>query len=82
MAGIKFEAIRDSEGKIDGYKLGEYYLMKHYYWGNEYEWIINTTGKSFYFQTEFFNELHSGGIELVHSCKQGKQRLVELAGVA
>lgn len=73
----KFEVIRDWDNEVAGYKLGEYYLMKHYIWNNEYEWIINKTGVSSYFSCEFRDELDAGNIELVSSCKIGKQILRE-----
>ena len=82
MAKNIFEIIRDDDGTVDGYRLGNHYLMKHYYWNNDYEWIINTTGRQAYFQTELSKGLDNGEIELAFSCKQGKQRLMELEGIA
>ena len=78
MKKVKFEIIRDTDGIVDGYRLGNHYLMKHYYWMNDYEWIINTTGRNFYFQRDFDKAVASGEIEFVLTCKQGKQRLIEL----
>lgn len=78
MSKIKFEVIRDFDGNVDGYKLGDWYLMKHYYWDNEYSWIINQTGRGFYGHYEFHKALESGEISIVGSCKEGKQRLIEL----
>ncbi len=49
MAKVKFEVLRDDDGEVRGYKLGNYYLVKHYIWNNTYEWIINTTGKDYYY---------------------------------
>lgn len=77
-AGTKFEIIRDDDGEVRGYKLGHHYLLKHYTWGNNYEWIINTTGKFFYYNWEFENAWRNGEIELVNSCKAGKEKLIKL----
>ena len=78
MQGTKFEVIRDDDGIVSGYKLGSYYLMKRYIWMNTYDWIINKTGENYYFENDFWKLVHAGEIELTLSCKQGKQRLVEL----
>lgn len=77
---VKFEKIVDYDGNVDGYKLGSHYLMKHYYSisNNDYEWIINSDGKQFYFTGEVFKLMDAGEIELVNSCKEGKARLIEL----
>lgn len=72
---IKFEVIRDCDGVVDGYKLGDWYLMKHYYWDNNYSWIINKTGKSVYSYYEWDMEYRNGNVEVVNSCKQGKEIL-------
>lgn len=74
---IKFEIIRDSNNDVNGYKLGEWYLVKHYYWGNSYEWIINNTGETHYFNYEFSRAYSEGKIEIVSSCKKGKEVLIE-----
>lgn len=78
MKNIKFEIIRDYDKNVEGYKLGNYYLMKHYYWNNDYEWIINKDGTQHYPAGVFDKMLDSGEIELALSCKEGKQRLIEL----
>lgn len=78
MNKAKFEVLRDSEGIIEGYRLGNHYLMKHYTWNNNYSWIINTTGDNYYFGNEFWRLVDAGEIELALSCKQGKQRIIEL----
>ena len=75
---IEFEVIRDSEGIIDGYRLGKYYLMKHYYWMNSYEWIINTTGNTYYFDREFRKLVDEGEIQLTSSYESGLKRLIAL----
>lgn len=72
---IKFEIIRDCDGVVDGYKLGDWYLMKHYYWNNSYSWIINKTGKCMYTYCEWEKAYKNGEVEVVNSCKQGKEIL-------
>ena len=75
----KFEIIRDNENAVQGYKLGSHYLVKVYSWGNNYDWVINQTGQISYFEGEFSEALANGEVELVSSCKEGKERLVALA---
>lgn len=65
--------------EVKGYKFGEYYLMKHYGWGNSYSWIINKTGENFYTSNEFSRAYDNGEVITVGSFKQGKQKLIELA---
>ena len=77
-AGTKFVVIRDSDGDVKGYKLGTHYLFKRYTWGNQYNWIINTTGKDFYYDYEFQAAWRNGEVELVSSCKAGKEKLIRL----
>ena len=36
----KFEVIRDDDGDISGYHLGNWYLMKIYNWSNSFNWYI------------------------------------------
>lgn len=73
----KFEIIRDCDGVVDGYKLGEWYLMKYYYWNNSYSWIINKTGKTVYSYYEWDKAYKNKEVEPVDSCKVGKQILIE-----
>lgn len=75
----KFEIIRDEEEMVIGYKFGKYYLMKHYYWSNMYNWIINKTGQGYHSIIEWDKAKKNGEVELALSCKQGKERLIELA---
>lgn len=82
MKKIRFEVIRDDENSVIGYKLGNHYLMKHYTWMNQYSWIINNDGAVHYFDHEFWQKVDSGDVEICLSCKQGKQRLIELAQLA
>lgn len=72
------EKIRDTEGDVLGYKLGEFYLMKHYTWANNYEWIVNKTGQSHYFSCEFDNAMREGELILVDNFNDGKKMLIEL----
>lgn len=75
---MKIEKLYDYDGQIDGYKLGDYYLMKLYTWGNHYEWIINKTGENHYYTCEFDKKLDNGEVILCDNFKQGKQKLIEL----
>lgn len=70
---LKLKKIYDWDNEVAGYKLGDYYLMKHYYWGNEYQWIINKTGESYYHNYE------KGDYITVRSFKDGKAKLIALA---
>lgn len=81
MKNIKFEVIRDYDGNVDGYRLGNYYLMKHYHWDNTYNWIINKDGAMHYFECEFWKLVDLGEVEIVLNCKEGKKRLIELQEV-
>lgn len=78
---INFIKIYDCDGDVRAYKLGEWYLVKKYTWGNEYCWIINKTGRSYTFNSEYFEAYDKGEIEPVLNCKQGKARLKELNGL-
>ena len=71
---MKIEKIRDYDGEIMGYKLGSFYLMKIYTWGNSYSWCINSDGRFYYYQCE---QPEYGWYS---SCKEGKAKLHELAG--
>jgi len=78
MKQIKLETLRDFDGEVRGYKLGNYYLMKHYYYGNQYSWLVckedrNTWGYSLY------DLINKGEVISVYSCKKGKELLVKLA---
>lgn len=79
MKKIKFEVIRDMDGDVRGYKLGNNYLMKHYYSlnNNDYEWIINKDGESCYLSCEISNALDNGEISFARSCKHGKEILIK-----
>lgn len=77
MMNIKFEVIRDFEGQVEGYKLGNWYLMKYYTWMNDYCWIINKDGRNYYFWSEFNKAMDNGEVQYVSSCKKGKQILID-----
>lgn len=68
----------DEDGIIAGYKLGDYYLMKHYTFGNNYVWIINRTGDNFYLNCEICDLIENGKIILCENFKDGKQKLLKL----
>lgn len=76
MAKVKFTVIRDYDNEVRGYKLGKWYLVKYYHWLNYYSWIINDTGQNHYYSFE--NPVEMPNTYLVKSCKEGKQKLIEL----
>ena len=69
---VRLEVIRDYDGDVRGYRLGDNYLMKHYGWsGNSYEWIINDNGQTFYYAHEWDK------YETVPSFKNGVEKLLD-----
>lgn len=78
MARIKFEKIRDWDGEVKGYRLGKYYLLKHYTWNNYYCWGVTDTDEIPYSSVLLrkFEEEHF--LRWVNSCKQGKELLIKL----
>ena len=76
----KFLKLYDEDGEVRGYKLGDHYLMKVYGWSG-YSWVINKDGRRHYSSVDYSNALANHEIESVSSCKAGKARLKELAGV-
>lgn len=76
---VKFNVIRDYDGDVRGYSLGENKLVKHYGWGNSYSWVIAKKNISVgTMDCDFWKQHDNGEIEIVSSCKAGKERLVEL----
>ena len=65
--------------EVAGYELNGWYLMKKYYYGNSYNWIINKTGESHYFTSEFMKAVESNEVIICESFKDGKAKLLELA---
>lgn len=63
--------LKDSYGETVGYKLGGWYLMKVYTWGNSYEWALNKTGDSFYYKCE-----EHTGVDFFRTFKEGKAELI------
>lgn len=79
MKQVKMEVIRDWDGDVKGYKLGDNYLFKHYYYGNNYCWYISLKGDKYYYsETEFSRAYLNEEIIPVYSCKKGKELLVQL----
>lgn len=76
----KFEIIRYDEGDVKAYRLGNNTLVKHYYWNNNYEWLIlhNPNPWAVHFNCEVTRGVMNGTIEYAYSCRTGKQRLIEL----
>ena len=76
---VKFNVIRDYDGEVRGYSLGGNTLEKHYTWGNSYSWVIAKNGnRAAAMDCEFWKQCANGEIEIVSSCKAGKERLVDL----
>ena len=75
----KFETLRDDDG-VYGYKLGNWYLMKIYYWGNNYTWYVLSTPE-IYLSTYEKSQMHhvSGDNDqgYVSNLKEGKQILLD-----
>ena len=61
-----------------GYKLGEWYLLKHYTWGNKYNWFIAKELYVAIMSCEIGKLLDENKIEFVSSFKEGKQKLEEI----
>lgn len=74
---IKIEKIYDTDGCIDGYKLGNWYLMKVYYWGysNDYYWVINNGD---WIESGYENKYVHGKTIIPQNCKNGKELLKKL----
>lgn len=68
---VKFEIIRDYDGDVCGYKLGNYLLFKKYYWGNQYSWYVSNN-------TDYWKAYNDPKNQCVWSCKEGKQMLIAL----
>lgn len=75
---VKFEKIRDYDDSVKGYRLGKYYLLKFYTWGNTYSWCVTDTAdipatdlNMLKFEKEHF-------VKWVFSCKEGKEMLCAL----
>lgn len=74
----KLIKVYDCDGYLNGYKMGEYYLMKHYTWGNKFDWIINKTGDTHYYEGEFWDKVDLKEVILCENFKDGKMKLMEL----
>lgn len=74
---VKIERLYDVDGEISGYKLGEWFLMKDYYYGNYYSWYIAKTDKGFS-HYETYDAIKSGAMIIVSSYKAGIAKLKEL----
>ena len=73
---MKIEKIKSSY--IHGYKLGRYYLIKCYEWGNYYEWIISDILDSFSCSIDRRKAYENKDIKYVDSCASGKKLLLQL----
>ena len=72
---MKIERLNSSY--VEGYNLGNYYLLKHYSWGNKYSWILSKKCTT-YMNCEFNKAFDNGEIKFVGSCKHGKELLMKL----
>lgn len=74
------EYLPDGTREILGYKVKgkELYLMKHYTWGNNFSWIINTDGTQHYYEHEFSKAVENKEVILCSSFKDGKQKLEKM----
>ncbi len=72
MKQVKFEVIKDWDGDVRGYKLGDHLLFKKYYYGNQYSWYISN-------KTDYFKAINDCDKQYVSSCKKGKELLISLA---
>lgn len=77
---VKFEVIRNEcDGVVDGYKLGEWYLWKRYYWNNSYSWIVTKRQSGTVISNYIICDLiEAGEVIPVRSCKDGKELLVKM----
>lgn len=70
--------MRDDEGNITGYNLGDYYLLKMYSWGNDYEWVLSQEEEYPIYHHERQKKIENGDLVFVDSFKEGMQKLIEL----
>lgn len=72
---MKVEKIKSSY--IEGYTLGNYYLLKNYTFGNKYSWILSKEC-TYYGSYESDREYEQGNIKYVGTCSNGKELLKKL----
>ena len=71
--------IKDDDGDIRAYKIGDYYLAKHYSWNNYYDWVITKNLDYASGSTIDFNRrLELGDIRFANSYKEGKEELLKI----
>lgn len=75
---MKFNKLYDDDYSVKGYECGGYYIMKHYTWMNNYEWIINKDGKNWYADCEFWKLVDGDDVVLCLNLKDAKQRVEKL----
>ena len=77
---VTYNVLRDGWGDVRGYSLGDYKLVKHYTWGNSYEWVIaKRDTRVATTHCECWRQFDNGDIlEIANSCKTGKERLADL----
>lgn len=68
---MKKEKLYTTDGEsLRGYKIGDYYLLKQYTWGNKYNWIVTIQEYS-YFNCELMDAIERKECFLVESMKDG-----------
>ncbi len=75
---MKFNKLYDDDNSVKGYECSGYYIMKYYTWMNNYSWIINKDGKSWYADCEFWKLVNSGDVVLCLNLKDAKQKVEKL----
>lgn len=68
---MKKEVLKKWNGDVRGYKIGDYYLLKHYTWGNKYNWIISKEDFYAIMSCEVGKLFDEKRIEFVPSKKDG-----------
>ncbi len=66
----------DTDNKVRGYEHNGKYLLKHYTWGNKFDWIISNKDFIKIMSCEITDLFDNGTIKFVDSFKQGKEELL------
>ena len=75
---MKKEKLYTGDGEnLRGYKIGNYYLLKHYTWGNKYEWLVSIENNT-YMECEIMEALENKKCFFVDSFKDGLEKIEKL----
>lgn len=76
MEKMNLKKLYDTDNDIRGYEFNNKYLLKHYTWKNQFNWII--ADKDYYsiMSCEFNKLLDNGNVKLVDNFKEGKEILL------